>query len=146
MIKTFRGILVDGGQDRIRLSTKKGKVGYKIVKFQGFPNLPGTTDSESILRIYKFKHSGPSTTDANVDFTDGNLLAVLIVPGSSSYLYPGQTNLIVFDREIFNQDIYITHTNTEGAQKSNYYLELESFMLSDHDVVVATLKDVRQQN
>jgi hypothetical protein len=146
MIKTFRGLMVDGGQEKIRLTTKKGKVGYRIVKFQGFPNLPGTTSSESIFRIYKFERPTPSLTDANIDFTDGNLLAVLIVPGSSSYLYPGQSNLIIFDREIFNQDVYIIHTNTEGSQKSNYYLELESFMLSDHDTMVATLKDVRQQN
>jgi len=48
MIKTFRGLLADGGQDRIRLSTIKGKVGYKIAKFEGFPNTPGVTDYESI--------------------------------------------------------------------------------------------------
>jgi len=33
VVKTFRGLLADGGQDRIRLSTIKGKVGYKIAKF-----------------------------------------------------------------------------------------------------------------
>ena len=30
MIKTFRGILADGDQNKIRLTTKKGKIGYKI--------------------------------------------------------------------------------------------------------------------
>ena len=30
----YKGILADGGQDRIKLSTKQGKVGYKLVKLE----------------------------------------------------------------------------------------------------------------
>ena len=33
-IKTFRGLLEDGAQERIRLETLDGKTGYRINKFQ----------------------------------------------------------------------------------------------------------------
>ena len=33
MIKTFKGTIADDGQDKIRLSTKKGKIGYRIIHF-----------------------------------------------------------------------------------------------------------------
>ena len=34
MIKSYRGLIADGAQDRIPLHTNDGKTGYKIVKFQ----------------------------------------------------------------------------------------------------------------
>jgi len=140
MIKTFRGMLADGGQDRIRLQTIKGKVGYKIVKFQAIANLPGTTAQESIIKIYK---TSQSTINATVDFTDSSLLGVVLWQLSNNINYP-QSETIIFDNEIFNQDIYLTHTETESTQNCNYYLELEVIPLDDKAAEYTILKDIRQ--
>jgi len=139
VVKTFRGLLADGGQDRIRLSTMKGKVGYKIVKFQAIANLPGTTAQESIIKIYK---TSQSTIDATIDFTDSELLGVVLWQLSNNINYP-LSETIIFDNQIFNQDIYLTHTDTESTQKCNYYLELEIIPLDDKGAEYTTVKDLR---
>jgi len=143
MIKTFKGILVDGGQDRIRLGTMKGKVGYRIVKFEIFPNLPGTVDLESTVAIWKVQQTSVSTTTATVDFSDQTLLGVAYLHEGSP-LSQANTNLLaVFDKEVFNQDIYITHIDTNHLYACNYYIELEVMPLDDLGAEYTTIKDLR---
>ena len=145
MIKTFRGLLADGGQDRIRLQTIKGKVGYRIVKFQAFANLPGTTDWESTLQIFKTEQTTVSATTATVNFSDSDLLAATYYPDSADLRYNAGSTTVVFDSEIFNQDIYITHTDTAGSTAMNYYIELEVIPLDDAGAEYTTLKDMRAE-
>ena len=140
MIKTFRGMLADGGQDRIRLQTIKGKVGYRIVKFELMGKTPGNAGQESVIKIYK---EFQSTIDAIVNFTDSALLAAGLYHKSANILYP-LSESVIFDNEIFNQDIYVTHTETDGAQSCNYYIELEVIPLDDAGAEYTTLKDFRQ--
>ena len=138
MIKSFRGLLLDGAADKIRLSTKQGKIGYKIVKFQIINNNPISTSGEHIMKIYKVSQSSVTST---VDFTDGNLLGVALFIHNDSYANT-QTH-IIFDKEIFNQDIYITHDTDAGSDSCNYYLELEVMNLNDNEAQVSTLMDIR---
>jgi len=142
MIKTFRGLLADGGQDRIRLSTIKGKVGYRIVKFQLLSEKPGAVSQESVVKIYKEEQS---TIDGIVDFTDSSLLAsgIYILSDNSTAIW-NTSETIIFDSEIFNQDIYITHSDIATGQKCNYYFELEVIPLDDAGAEYTTLKDMRQ--
>jgi aminoglycoside phosphotransferase family enzyme len=146
MIKTFRGILADGGQDRIRLSTIKGKVGYRIVKFKGFPSTPGITDYESTLMIWEKEQTSVSTTLATTNFTESDLLAAYFDHGKTSGSASSSVNEVVFDYKIFNQDIYITHTNTDGSNAYNYYIELEVIPLSEQTAEYTTIKDLRSKN
>jgi len=44
---------------------------------------------------------------------------------------------------VVNQDIYITHIDTNGAIPCNYYIELEQVKLDLSENTVATLKDIR---
>jgi len=140
MIKTFRGLLADGGQDQIRLSTIKGKVGYRIVKFKTVSSTPGTGDQEVVTKIYK---ESQTSVDALVNFTDSNLLGMSAVSHSASVSEP-YSQEIIFDREIFNQDIYVTSSATAGSVAYNYYLELEVVPLDDAGAEYTTLKDMRQ--
>jgi len=140
VVKTFRGLLADGGQDRIRLSTMKGKVGYRIVKFQVMTDAPAGAATEHVVKIYKSKQT---TVDANVNFTDSDLLGVNVWTNAVGYGFEG-TMGIIFDREIFNQDIYLTQFEATGASACNYYLELESIPLDDAGAEYTTLKDMRQ--
>ena len=140
MLKTFRGLLLDGEEEKIRLSTKKGKIGYRIVKFQIMPQLPGTTDFEHTIKLFKVTQSSVSE---QIDFSDGNLLAASYTEGNNSSNYIGQPLISIFDREIFNQDIYITHFDAKGSLSCNYYLELETMPLTDNAASVSTLRDIR---
>ena len=139
MIKTFRGLLGDDSQDKIRLSTKKGKIGYRIHKFQLMFDKPGTESVENVVKIFKVIQS---SVDGLIDFSDGNLLAASFLSGSTSATYPEDITTI-FDQEIFNQDIYITHTDVAGANSVNYYLEVEVMSLTDNAAAVSTLRDIR---
>jgi len=141
MIKTFRGILADGGQDRIRLQTIKGKVGYKITKFELFANTPGSTAIEAVYKIFKTKQT---TITAIVDFTNSDLLAAAYLAHYNQAYY-GSDKFTIFDNEVFNQDIYLTYVNVlEQVASCNYYLELDVIPLDDAGAEYTTLKDMRQ--
>jgi len=142
MIKTYRGLLADGAQDQIRLQTIKGKMGYRITKFQIFPSAPGTAATEPVVQVWKSEITTVPTSAATVNFTDSDLLAVAYYQDGDQVQY-NDSSLIVFDQEIFNQDIYITHTNQEGSSSTNYYLELEVIPLDDAGAEYTTLKDMR---
>jgi len=140
VVKTFRGLLADGGQDRIRLQTIKGKVGYKVIKFELFGNTPGATEYEHVVKIYK---TSQSSIDGVVNFTDSDLLAASYLEG---YIHAYYTDAVVtiFDNEIFNQDVFVTQKDvTAGGLSCNYYLELEVIPLDDAGAEYTTLKDMR---
>jgi len=141
MIKTFRGMLADGGQDRIRLGTIKGKVGYRITKFQIITSTPGQSADESIIQIWKTEQTTVSTSAVTLNFSDSDLLGVgyWAAPSAGYHL----DSVIIFDSEIFNQDIYITHTNVGSAIACNYYFELEVIPLSELGAEYSTLKNIR---
>jgi len=140
MIKTFRGLLPDGGQDRIRLQTIKGNVGYRILKYSLIARQPGAQSQESIVKIYKTEQT---TIDGVVNFTDGDLLAEGYYRDNSNDIYPQSLN-IIFDTEIFNQDIFITHSDVGGGGNlCNYYMELEVVPLTDMGAEYSTLKNIR---
>jgi len=144
VVKTFRGLLADGGQDRIRLSTMKGKVGYKIIKFDLFPNRPGgTSHVESIMQIFKNEQTTVVTANSIVNFTDSDLLAAAYLTDDVNNA-SGPIQIVIFDNETFNQDIYITHTDEAGSAACNYYFELEVIPLDDVGAEYTTLKDMRQ--
>jgi len=140
VVKTFRGMLGDGGQDRIRLQTIKGKVGYRIVKFNVITETPTTISAESVVQIWKTLQTSAVAT---INFTDSDLLGVGVwTTDATSLSYP-EDMTIIFDNEIFNQDIFITHQNTTGSANCNYYLELEVIPLDDAAAEYETIKDLR---
>jgi len=140
MIKTFRGLLAAGGQDRIRLQTIKGKMGYKVIKFEVIDKTPGTDTLECVVKIYKELQS---TIDGVINFTDSALLASAYF-GQTVSQYSNLEKVTVFDNEIFNQDIYITsYDNTGNNESINYYVELEVIPLDDAGAEYTTLKDMR---
>jgi len=139
MIKTFRGMIADDTQDTILLHTNDGSTGYRIVKFQIINNAPGAVSIKGVLKIYKVSQT---TVDALVDFSDNTLLGAAFYEDNDSVTYVhGKT--IIFDKEIFNQDIYITSRDVQGSEPMNYYLELEQIKLDLSENTVATLKNLK---
>ena len=141
MIKSFRGLMLDGAQDTIVLHTNDGSMGYRVVKFEIMNNIPGTLDHENIVKIYKVKQT---TIDGVVDFSDQTLIGAAFRSGdATSNNYPEDIT-VIFDGEVFNQDIYITNKEVSGnAALMNYYIELEQVKLDLSENTVATLKDIR---
>ena len=141
MIKTFRGLIVDGGQDKINLHTGDGAMGYRIIKFELFPAKFGYFDQKSTVTIFKI----PQTTSPSslVDFSESTLLGASCLSTDNSEANPLNITTI-FDQEVFNQDIYLAHNDAHSdANPVNYYLELEQIKLSDNENTVATLKDIK---
>jgi len=144
MIKTFRGLIANGGQDTINLHTNDGKTGYRIVKFEVMMKNPGIAAQESIVQVWKVIQTSVPTELAVVDFSNGDLLgAALGFYGSISGNTLPILETVIFDNEIFNQDIFITHTDNHGAAECNYYLELEQISLDLNESTVATLQSIR---
>ena len=140
MIKTFRGMMEHNTIQKIRLSTKEGKIGYKIVKFQMMSNSPASVAVEAIMKIFKITQSSATPV---FDFSDGNLLAGGYYVANTTPTAPSTQN-VIFEQEIFNQDVYVTYFDNYGAtEPCNYYLELETISLSDNAAAVSTLRDIR---
>jgi len=144
-IISYRGLLADGGQDTIPLHTNDGKTGYKIVKFELMPNEPGEDQHESTVMIWKVEQTTITNT---VDFTKQTLLAASIwqsgnAPGGADALWVPHTS--IFDTEIFNQDIYVTHSETDGSNPINYYIEVEQIDLTEDQALVAIVKNLRNE-
>lgn len=138
-IKTFRGLLTDSGpgnQDTIRLAGGKLEDGYRIVKLAAMSKDPGTANTEHVLKIYKTLQK---IIDNDVDFTDGDLLGVIYIKEADSIQYPS-SSVIIFDREIFNQDIYITHEDTHGSLACNYYIELEQVKMGGPEAAAVNFR------
>jgi len=142
-IKTFRGQLGNAGQDTIVLHTNNGATGYRIKKFMILPESPGDVQQESIVQIWKEEQTTVPTEEANIDFQDQRLLAAGVGWYGAVASNNSQSQTIFFDNEVFNQDIYVTHTDNASNQKINYYIELEQIKLDLNENTVATLKDIR---
>ena len=139
MIKSFRGLLTDGGQETIRLATNNGLTGYNITKFQIMGIDPAGTTQESTVKIFIYEQDSITGT---VDLRDPTLLAVAYRETYSAAT-SNEPEVIIFDNTKFNQDIFITHQDANNAGGCNYYLELEQVKLSTDEAAVATLKDMR---
>ena len=144
-IKTFRGLLGDGDLDTLSLHTNNGRIGYRIIKFEVFPQNPGhTANKELLVQIWSVAPAthaaGPGTV---VDFNNSDLLAVGYFTENSSGAVVTGPAVVIFENMVFNQDIYVTNQDQDTGQAANYYIELEQFVLNENENTVATLKDIR---
>jgi len=141
-ILSYRGLLADGGQDELLLTTKKGEIGYRITKFQIMNKEFGASSTEHTVQIFKVS----TTPSAVVDFSDNRLLGAATIANSTNATVGVTDTIVIFDQEIFNQDIFITHIENANAEPVNYYLELEVIKLDESQAMVATLKDIRNNS
>ena len=138
---SYKGTLSIGTQDKITLKTNRGKVGYKITKFQLMPTKPGTTTHEYVGQIFSKDQTGSITQE--VKFTNNELLAVIYYADSSSAA-DNQADTIIFDNAKFNQNIFINITDASGnTDPCNYYIELETMKLTDIEATMLTLKSIK---
>jgi hypothetical protein len=139
---SFRGKIIPGTDaQKINLKTIKGKTGYKIKKFQIISTTPGGGNFEYIFQVYNKNHE----TETSVDFTDNSTLAVAYLRGSTGSQDDFfNTQTIIFDNAVFNQNIFIAGADGAGGTTAcNFYLELETVKLSELESTQLTLKNMR---
>ena len=135
-IKTFRGKLLNETMDRISLHGGDSDTGYRIVKFQVMGQNENT-DYETSVQIFKQK---PASFTADVNFDDDTLIAAILYSDSAS---SGDSSMqtIIFDKEVVNQDLYIT---MDGGSTSNavinYYIELEEVKMNNGEQAVVNFR------
>jgi hypothetical protein len=142
-IISYKGQLPIGEQDRIRLKTIKGKVGYKITKLQIINKTPGTSgvNVSLVAKVYTKDQTGSITS--TIDFTESDLIATSFFTQATSS-HTGVFETVVFDNAVVNQDIFIYATDASGStDPCNYYIELETMSLSDIEATQLTLKNLR---
>ena len=125
-IHSFRGLLADGAEDRIRIQGPVGSIAWRITKFQIISTAPGVASTESIVQIFRETQSSPSAT---VDFTNDELLGVAYSSEGASVASPGYET-IIFDNALFSRNIFVSYNSTEGSTACNYYIELEEVKVS----------------
>ena len=139
-MKSFRGLMTNGDQEQINLSTNNGKTGYKIVKFKIILGNPSAESSEAVVKIFANKQT--SITD-KINFSDNDLLGAGFWTNEAAAHQNPEDVTIIFDNVIFNQDIFITYVDSKTTTGVNYLLELEQVKLDLSENTVATLKDIR---
>jgi len=109
-------------------------------------DIPGSIESVNLVALFKYKQvnaAGESTVPEIVSFDDPTLLAAIDYRQHDNEAYGVVGNTVIFDNEVFNQDVFITNKDMLVGAKINYYLELEQFKLDISEASVATLKDMR---
>jgi len=126
--------------ETIPLETNNGLTGYRIVKYDIFPVDPFKDDYESIVQVFKTPQTAASD---EVDFSNNRLIAAAMHSSrGSAESYP-EDKFVLFDHEVFNQDIFVTYKDQKTNSGCNYYIELEQMKLDLNEQTVATLKDIR---
>jgi hypothetical protein len=137
---SYRGQLPIGVEERIRLRTIKGKIGYRIKQFQIISSTPGAVVSELVGKITKVKdpNIGPA-----IDFSNSDLMAVSYTQETTSSS-GGSNQIIIFDNEVTNQNIFVSISDAgSGTTPANYYIELETMSLDDTETTMLTLKNLK---
>ena len=141
-VHSFRGLLADDGQDEINLERQNANVAYRITKLSLFPQEPGDTAYEHVVKIYR---ESQSSIDGIVNFTDSELLAAAYLEGREETNYTDSL-IVVFDNVLFSRNIYITQSEIKGSRNCNYYIELEEVPVSASALMQLKLGVARRLN
>ena len=136
-IKTFRGVIPTGETVKISLATNNGAIGYRLMKFQIMPK-QSYQNYEITSKIFKVQ---PAAANSDVNLSDNTIIAAAF-SGLADGKYQG-AKIVIMDRDVFNQDIYITAVDNGGSQDTNFYIELDSMTLDINQNTLVTLKDIR---
>jgi len=126
---SFRGLLADGAQERIRIQGATGDIAWRITKFELIPYNPASQSSENTIGIWRDKTSADAATKY-INFTLADLLAGGYIQNGASNA-EAMTVTIIFDNTLFTRNIYITNSVGDVASEGiNYYIELEEVKVS----------------
>jgi len=127
-VHSFRGQLVDGGQDEIEIQGSVGAIAWRITKFSLLASAPSVATHASTVQIWREEQAAVVST---IDFRDNQLLAAGIYHAGSGTTAPRSVFMdTVFDNQLFSRNIFVTHSDVHAGAVINYYFELEEVTLS----------------
>ncbi len=136
-IKSFKGMLENGAQDRIYLAGGDSNIGYRIVKMSLISKTPGAVaETEGVIKVFKTKQT---SIDAVIDFDVDELLAAAAYQDHDGSSYVSSID-VIFDDEVVNQDIYITWSCTDNDIPMNYLIHLEEIKMSGSEQAVVNFE------
>ena len=142
-IITYKGQLPIGEQEKLHLSTNNGLTGYRINKFEV---MPSAFDVNVKLVGKIFLTDQTNSITATVDFSDADILAAAYYEDTNGSSGSGNPNTVIFDKETFNQDIFIYIADVGGGTSpANFYIELEKFAIDINTSTYHTLKNIRSR-
>jgi len=124
---SFRGLLADGGQDKIRIEGATGAIAWRITKFEIMPTLTGSIDAELVAKIFREEQT---SIDGDINFNNDELLGAAAFKIKQTDSRYGWGPTVIFDNALFVRNIFITAVDTEGNNVTNYYIELEEVKVS----------------
>jgi len=130
---SFRGLLADGKQDKIRIEGATGAIAWRIVKLEAMPNLVSDQAGEHLVKVFREEQTSVPTTAAAVDFTEDELLGAVYITQHDNHAYGLTGPVVIFDNALFSRNIYVTHTDNSQSGVGygcNYYIELEQVKVS----------------
>tara|TARA_Y100001963_G_C6515990_1_gene324324 strand:- start:34 stop:480 length:447 start_codon:yes stop_codon:yes gene_type:complete len=143
-IKTFKGKLDMGTEDKLFLSTNDGMTGYRINKFEIISSTPGIGNVEMIGQIFLKSQEGSIGT--SVDFNNADFMGVALYHDGTANDTTHFMHTTIFDKQTFNQDIFVNITDATGSTiQANYYIELEQFKLNLNESTYHTLQNIRSE-
>jgi len=123
---SFRGLLADGAQDKIRIQGPVGAIAWRITKFELLTYIAGDSAYEHVVKIYREYQDSVTGT---IDFSEDELLAAAYLEGNGANNVSDNLN-VIFDNALFVRNIYVTHFDVDVSESVNYYIELEEVKVS----------------
>jgi len=124
---SFKGLLANGEQRKIRIQGPVGAIAWRITKFQIIQKEPGENLAEAVVKIYREEQS---SIDAVIDFGDAELLASAYWEDNDSVTYNHSTT-VIFSNELFSRNVHVTAFHASShTEPMNYYIELEEVKVS----------------
>jgi len=121
---SFRGLLADGSQERIRIQGATGEIAWRIAKFNILSNDP-SANIEHLVQIWREEQDSIVGT---IDISDDEWLATVWESGGG-YSRPENFHPMIGDA-LFVRNIWVTHNESVGTASCNYYIELEEVKVS----------------
>lgn len=125
-VHSFRGLLVDGGQNQISIEGSVGAIAWRITQFKIFPQIMDTS-RDSLVKIFREEQS---SVNGETDFRNDELLAAALWTVSDRSGGPYSDDGVIFDNQLFVRNIFVTHVDNIAATTMNYYIELEEVKVS----------------
>ena len=126
-VHSFKGLLTDGDQRKIRIQGSVGAIAWRITKLQLFPARFGVKDQKSTVAIWREEQTAISNT---LNFANDELLGAACLSTDNSENNPLNSN-VVFDNTLFVRNIWVTHLDAHADNTDcNYYIELEEVKVS----------------
>jgi len=126
---SFRGLLADGAQDKIRIQGATGEIAWRITKFQVMSNSPVSGDHVGITKIWREEQATAAITATTIDFDNDELLGCALWTQGNLLTEP-QSATIIFDNALFVRNIWVTAVDIDASIGINYYIELEEVKVS----------------